>query len=169
MTEQNYITLMEGLRTPLYRLALSLLGSSAEAEDAVQDLFERLWDRRGRVVRMDNPAAYAFGSLRNICIDRLRSRNLHSRHHRLLAKEGSVREEPSVVEFDTVSLVSAAIGRLPEPQRTIVHLRDVEGYDYDFIASAVEMSAVAVRVAHSRARLRLKEELTKLMDYGTER
>ena len=59
----------------LYRVAFSILGSEADAKDAVQDLYLKLWNRRESLSEVDRPLGYGIRLIRNICIDRLRARN----------------------------------------------------------------------------------------------
>ena len=67
--KEKYLPLGE----PLYRVAFYMLESGADAEDAVQDLFVRLWSSRDSLDSVRNPKAYCITMLRNICIDRMRA------------------------------------------------------------------------------------------------
>lgn len=65
-----------------------------------------------------------------------------------------------------VMLVEKFIAELPEKQQTILHLRDVEGYEFDTIAEVMEMECGTVRVNLSRARHYIKEQIKKSINYG---
>ena len=67
---------------------------------------------------------------------------------------------------DSVSWVAKIIAELPEQQKMIIQLRDIEDYDFDEIAKMLDMSNTAVRVALSRARKTIREKLTKTHSYG---
>jgi RNA polymerase sigma-70 factor (ECF subfamily) len=63
--------------------------------------------------------------------------------------------------------IKQIINQLPEPQKTIIHLRDVEDYDFEEIVPLVAMSIETIRVNLSRARKKVREEMKKIMSYGT--
>ena len=67
---------------------------------------------------------------------------------------------------DSVNQVHRLIQKLPEQQKIIIQLRDIEQYDYDEISKIVDMQPTAVRVALSRARKTIRQELTKTHNYG---
>ena len=76
------------------------------------------------------------------------------------------RSAPPREEFDVGSLIDQFIAELPEQQQTILHLRDVEGYEFDTIAEVVGMESATVRVNLSRARRAIKEKMLKTMNFG---
>ena len=67
-----------------------------------------------------------------------------------------------------VMLTKRFISELPERQRIVIHLRDVEGYEFEEIARIIESDETSVRVNLSRARKRIKEQLLNAMNYGVE-
>ena len=67
---------------------------------------------------------------------------------------------------NSVQIVKKLMNQLPEQQRIIIQLRDIEEYDYDEICEIVEMNQTAVRVALSRARKTIREQLIKTHAYG---
>lgn len=70
---------------------------------------------------------------------------------------------------DMAAIVEKLVERLPQREREAFHLRVVEGLDYDVVAQIVGVNESAARMACSRARSKIKEELVKIMDYGVER
>lgn len=74
MTAEEFIRVYLPLGKGLYRVAFRLLGSQEEAEDAVQDLYLKVWAHREELDRVNNPQAWTLILLRNLCIDRLRAR-----------------------------------------------------------------------------------------------
>ena len=145
-----------------YRYAVALLHDSVEAEDAVQDLYERLWRRR-LFLRHEGFRSLVMTAIRNAALDRLRERE-RRRHASIdeVATE-SVELEDRRDEF---LIIKGIIARLPEREREVIHLRDVEGMAFEDIAEVVECSEVAARMAHSRARQKVREEFSKIMNYG---
>lgn len=145
-----------------YRYAVALLHDTVEAEDAVQDLYERLWRRR-LFLRHEGFRSLVMTAIRNAALDRLRERE--RRRH---ASIDEVATESVELEDrrDEVLIIKGIIARLPEREREVIHLRDVEGMAFEDIAEVVECSEVAARMAHSRARQKVREEFSKIMNYG---
>ena len=145
-----------------YRYAVALLRDRTEAEDLVQDLYERLWRRR-LLLRRTGFRSLVMTSIRNASLDRLRERERR--------RCGGVDEAAAeIVEMDDrrdeVALLKRIIARLPDREREVIHLRDVEGMAFEDIAEVVECSEAAARMAHSRARQKVKDEFSKIMNYG---
>ena len=145
-----------------YRYAVALLHDTVEAEDAVQDLYERLWRRR-LFLRQEGFRSLVMTAIRNAALDRLRERERrrHASIDEVVAE--SVELEDRRDEF---LIIKGIIARLPEREREVIHLRDVEGMAFEDIAEVVECSEVAARMAHSRARQKVREEFSKIMNYG---
>ncbi|MBO5686999.1 MAG: sigma-70 family RNA polymerase sigma factor [Alistipes sp.] len=145
-----------------YRYAVALLHDRSEAEDAVQDLYERLWRRR-LLLRRTGFRSLVMTSIRNAALDRLRERE----RRRCESVDEAVAELVEMDERrDEVALIKRIIARLPEREREVIHLRDVEGMAFEDIAEMVGCSEVAARMAHSRARQKVKDEFSKIMNYG---
>lgn len=154
------------LKNKLFRLSLRLLGRLEEAEDAVQDTLMKLWVKRGDLSDYQSVEALAMVMGRNLCLDRLRSKafqveRLPDRADRL------DRDDPGeLLEMrDMNTLIRAIIDRLPEQQKTILHLRDIEEMDYDQIAKVMDMNVNAIRVNLSRARKKVRDTVLKIQDY----
>lgn len=169
-TETEYITLITELKDTLYRLARSIVLNSTEAEDIVQDLFERAWRARDSVLRSDYPRAYLCRMAHNLAIDRLRR---SARQRDFSETKGSYVEcsdgNMSIDNSDMAQLTRQLIDRLPERQRVAIHMRDVEGYEIEEIAQVLECDETSVRMNLSRARKSIREQLIKSMNYGVER
>jgi RNA polymerase sigma-70 factor (ECF subfamily) len=104
---------------------------------------------------------------KNYCYDRLKSKqasNLTLVHTNYEAKETSLDKK---LEYeDSVNQVYKLIEQLPDQQKIIIQLRDIEQYDLEEIGKMVDMKPTAVRVALSRARKTIREELIKKHNYG---
>lgn len=159
-SEELNIQFLE-VKDSAYRYAVSLLHDTTEAEDVVQDLYERLWRRR-LIIRRVGFRSLVMTSVRNMSLDRLR-RQQQSRHT-AIDDEPLTTENPEV--DNPVAIVRMIISHLPEREREIIHLHDVEGMDYEDIAEVVGTSVMAARMACSRARQKVKEEFEKIMSYG---
>lgn len=144
------------LRDPLYRLALRITLDRHEAEDLAQETLVRLWERRDRWDEIENLRAFAFSVCQRMAIDHVRQRQLHAEREQDIAehqRQTMRTEEPD----ERVEMVKRLIDRLPEVQRTVVQLRDMEGLRYDEIAQATGLTETQVRVYLHRARTRIRE------------
>lgn len=156
------------VRDRIFRLAKSMLGCRAEAEDAMQDVLEKLWRQRSSFGEYKNIEALAYTATRNCCIDRIRNRNMKRGKNDAIACEIEYSSDLSRIidARDINGAIRQIIASLPEKQQTAIHLRDVEDMEYDEIAALTGMDESNIRVALSRARKTVREELTKIMDYG---
>ena len=162
MDKTGFNQLLEHLRPKLYRFALAITKRTDEAEDVVQEVGIKLWERRDELDELRSVEAYAMSAIRNRCLD-----NVRSPHHRMdeLTEIHDTAHEQTPYErleqIDMAAFVRRLIGRLPEQQQMVIRLRDIEGYELDDIAKILEMSDGAVRTALSRARQRIRDELLK--------
>ncbi len=162
MTNKEFIDTYLPLGEALYRTAFYILESQADAEDAVQDLYLRLWNSRDGLDTVRNPKAYCLTLMKNICIDRIRRASWKSSCAPLpdnMADDETADEE--IIGNETAKRVAAALARLPESQRKILNLRIFEGLSNDGISKRTGMSGLTVRVLLSYARKTLKKELEK--------
>lgn len=167
MQKQEFLYIVMPLKDKLYRMAKRILVSHDEAEDAVQEVFLKLWNGKDSIKKYSKPEAFAMTMTKNYCLDRLKSKqasNLTIVHQNY--KSYDSRTEDQVEAKDGVSMVFEIMKQLPEQQRIILQLRDVEEYEYSEIAEVMEMNETAIRVNLSRARKIVREELIKKYNYG---
>ncbi len=167
MQKEEYLDIVMPLKDKLYRLAKRILVSHDEAEDAVQEVYLKLWNTRENIKKYNKPEAFAMTMIKNYCLDRIKSKqasNLTIVHQNY--KSNDARTEDQVEAKDEVGMVFEIMKKLPEQQRIILQLRDVEEYDYSEIAEVMEMNETAIRVNLSRARKMVREELIKKYNYG---
>ena len=160
MTSEELNKEFLALKDTAYRYAVSLLHDPILAEDATQDLYEKLWRRR-LFIRSNGFRSLVMVSIRNICLDLLRERERRRQDelpHSLPAA--------STEDKELQHMVGKLIAALPEREREVIHLHDCEGLGYDEIAQIIGSSESAARMACSRARQKIKEELIKVMNYG---
>ena len=169
MSEKAYIEFISGLKDTVFRLARSIVCSEAEAEDVVQDLFERVWRARDAVLTSEYPRAYVCRMAHNLAIDRqrqqARERSFAKERPTNMASDGN--RDTNIVDITTLTL--QFIGELPEKQRIAIHMRDVEGYEIEEIAKILECDDASVRMNLSRARKTIRERLINSIDYGVKR
>ncbi len=154
------------VREKVYRLSLKMLRNDADAEDTAQEVMLKLWTMRSQLIAYRNVEALAMQMGKNICINRLRARKPCSD----AAFDGLQAATPSpdrqLEEADSMETVARIIDRLPEMQRMVIRLRDVEGYQPAEIAEITGCEESAVRVNLSRARKKVKEEFFKINHFN---
>lgn len=166
MNQTDFIQTVMPFKDRLYRIAKRLLVSSEEAEDAVQEVYLKLWKGKQRIQEYKNPEAFAITMTKNYCLDRLKSKqasNLKIVHSNY---QNSENLERKVEANDGVSHVFKIMESLPQQQRMILQLRDVEQFEYAEIAEMLELNETAIRVSLSRARKAVREQLIKKYNYG---
>lgn len=154
------------IKDNLYRLARRFLISNDEAQDAVQEVFLKLWKNKEAIKKYRSPEAFAYTMTKNYCLDRLKSKqasNLKLVHTNF---ENRTDLEQHIEAKDGVSLLFKLMETLPEQQKTILHLRDVEQLEFAEIAKITNTSQANVRVALSRARKKIKDLLLKQYNHG---
>ncbi|MEX6625374.1 RNA polymerase sigma factor [Tenacibaculum salmonis] len=167
MNQSDFLKVVMPFKDKVFRLAKRLLVSREEAEDATQELVFKLWRNKEKLSDYKNVEAFAMTMTKNYCYDRLKSKqasNLTLVHTNYKEKETPL--DKKVEHNDSVSLVHQLIEKLPAQQKIIIQLRDVEQYDFDEICKMVDMKPTAVRVALSRARKTIRQELIKKHNYG---
>ena len=167
MTQTDFVKLVMPFKDKVFRLAKRLLVSNEEAEDATQEILMKLWRNKQKISDYKNVEAFSMTMTKNFCLDRLKSKqaqNLKIVHSNYQDHNTSLQKE--VENKDSVDWVSKIIEDLPEQQKIILQLRDIEEYDFDEIAKVVDMNPTAIRVALSRARKTIREKLTNTHSYG---
>lgn len=153
MTTKEYNHCVRHLGDDLYRFALRYANLSAAAEDAVQDVFADLWERRSEV-----EAEGARGWLIRALYRRLVDMHRHDEvvRNAQVAQENEYRQHEN---FELKDALAHALATLPEQQRMLVLLRDLEGYEYAEMAQMTGLSEQQVGVYLFRARKQLKKQL----------
>ena len=168
MTQTDFVKLVMPFKDKVFRLAKRLLVSNEEAEDATQEILMKLWNNKQQIEEYKNVEAFSMTMTKNFCLDRLKSKqaqNLKIVHSNYQDNVTSLQKQ---VELnDSVAWVSKIIEQLPEQQKIILQLRDIEQYEFEEIATMLDMNETAIRVALSRARKTIREQLTHTHQYGT--
>ena len=143
-----------------YKVAFYLLESESDAEDAVQELYLKLWSARSSLENVNNPVAYGISMLKNICIDRIRRRTARKAEplEKALPIEESPQEQRSEMK-DTLDFLLAEMEKLPQKQKDVLRMKAIEGLEYGDIAQRTGLSQVHVRVLVATARKTLKQKI----------
>ncbi|WP_445736884.1 RNA polymerase sigma factor [Mariniflexile sp.] len=167
MTQNEFLNIVMPFKDKVFRLAKRLLVSTEEAEDATQEVLMKLWNNKEKMETYKNVEAFSMTMTKNFCFDKLKSKqaqNLKIVHNNYEEKNTPLQKQ---IELnDSVSWVAKIIEALPEQQKVIIQLRDIEAYDLDEIAKMLDMNNTAVRVTLSRARKTIREKLTNTHNYG---
>lgn len=167
MNQTEFLDKVLPFKDKVYRLAKRLLISTDEAEDATQELYFKLWKNKSKIATYDNVEAYAMMMTKNYCLDQLKSKRasnltlIHSNY-----KDENISLQKEVEVSDSTDIIKKMIDELPEKQRIIIQLRDIENYEYHEIGKVLNMEPTAIRVALSRARKTLREKFVKQQNYG---
>lgn len=150
----------------LYRIAFRLLGDSSDAKDAVQEVFAKAWNMRERLSEINNKDAFLTTMIKNHCLDKIRT------NHSLRGNEDDSRQylttesvEDRFIHEDTGKVIRNLIHKLPEQQREIMVMRDLEGLEFEEIQKLTQTNLNHIRVNLSRARKAVRDELLKLFNY----
>lgn len=129
----------------------------------MQEVFIKLWNNREHMEQIANVEAWCMTATRNLSIDKLRSK--HKRVDGLKPgfdlKDNTPGPYQQAVTNDTIGMVKKLMEALPEKQKLIMHLRDIEGLSYKEIADALEFSLDQVKVNLFRARKAIRVQLLK--------
>ena len=154
------------VREKVYRLAVRMLRCEADAEDVAQEVMLKLWTIRGQLAAYRSVEALAVQMGKNICINRLKARK-HGCDETLNAmQDTSLTPDLQLEAADSMATVARIISRLPETQRMVIRLRDIEGYQPAEIAQIMGCGESAVRVNLSRARKKVKEEFFNINNFS---
>lgn len=187
MTPQRFQQRFIALARPLRSLALTLLGCEADAEDAVQEVFLKLWQQADKLESMQNAEGYFTIAVRNECIRRLRRKaaeppvcsfeltrpaNPHSTHNP--PDDAPLNLADSLADADTLPDAEeharqhdeatdrrlALLHALPEQTQLILRLRHAEMLDYEAIAALTGICETNLRAIVSRARRKLAQQFS---------
>ena len=167
MKPLEFEQLIAPFKDKVFRFAKRLLVSTEEAEDATQEVMVRLWNKKETLVNYNSVEALAMTMTKNFCLDQLKSKrasNLQLVHSNY--SDNQVGIDQQLEAKDSWNWVEKMINELPEQQRLIIQMRDIEEFEFAEIAAVLEMNETAVRVALSRARKTIREQLVAKHNYG---
>ncbi len=168
MNQQEFINIITPFKDRVFRLAKRLLVSNEEAEDATQEVLVRLWNNKNKLGGYSSVEALAMTITKNYCLDQLKSKRASEMrivHSNYTDRQPELQKQAE--DRDSWEWAEKIMNKLPEQQRMILQMRDIEQYEFEEIARILDMNETAVRVALSRARKTMRDELTKTHDYGT--
>lgn len=170
MTKEEFKTHVLPTKGKLYRLALTLLNSRQEAEDTIQDVYLKLWNIRWQLGQYNSIEALAVTMTKNLCIDKLRSyrsrkQNDDGLEHQQLSSGRRYDPAEKMELSESMKQIHELIQQLPDQQRLVIHLRDIEQHSYEEIADMTGLKVNNIRVALSRARKNVRQQYLKKQNY----
>lgn len=170
MTTEEFKIKVFPLKNKLFRFAKRILDNAEEAEDMVQETFIKLWNRKNKLDEYRSVEALSMVTVKNLCLDKLKTKKYSIEKIDDLKNEVewsliSEKEDQS----DLIHQVHQVIKTLPEQQRMIIQLRDIEGYDFEEMAEILDMNENAIRVSLSRARKKIRETIANRSYYEYQR
>lgn len=164
MNKEDFKVTVFSLSERLFPLVARLLGNKTKAEDAIQEIMIKLWDKRKQLDNHPNIKGFVFLTARNYCIDLLRKKRIFVDD--ISTHLNSFSDEESKIEWEELNLIiNKVLKKLSKQQREIFIMRDLDGYEFTEIAAALEIKIEHVRVLLSRARKQISEELEKKYSY----
>jgi len=161
MNKNQFVKEILPLNDMLYRFAYRMLQDSELAKDIVQNAYLKLWDIRKELAGTKNKQAFAMRMVQNACLDKIKLRKVT-----IDVEESTACAEPTYDNIEAVELVKQIICKLPENQKGIIWMRDVEGFSFELISEIMKIPLNNIRVSLSIARKKVREELKKLYSYG---
>lgn len=144
----------------LYGYALKFLRNEDDAKDIVQDVFERLWVNR-KNVEFVKAKSWMFTTAHNAMINfSTRKGRIHLSSEMQAFDKGTTPHS----EFESKEIVELAVSILPPVQKSVILLRDLEGYNYQEIGQILDLTESQVKVYLFRARNKIKKQLKELIE-----
>ncbi len=158
MQASEFKQLFLPLSRQIYWMAWRLTGNAEEAEDLTQEVYAQLWTKRESLSGISNPIAYCSVLVRNLYLNQVRKQRVETTEmaRELFVADGN-RLEDAIEQRQACEQVMRLIGQLPEQQRKIVTMHDVEGCSNEEIRQQTGLASTHVRVLLSRARKTIRQ------------
>jgi RNA polymerase sigma-70 factor, ECF subfamily len=164
MTRADFNDLVRQLSRNLYGYAFRILRNQEEAEDAVQEVFIKLWNMGGKLDKYNSVAALATTMTKNICIDLLRKKkDIVNEDFKELGLKSADNSSPyELLESrESGDILFHIINQLPAIYKDVIELKEIQGLTYEEIADKTKMNINTIRVNLSRARKIIRGEFNK--------
>ena len=164
MSTERFHEIVLPLKDKLYRYALSIIRDRSEAEDIIQDVLLRLWDKKKELTQIENLEAYCYRATRNLTLDRLSMKAFRKTETLDLNSNTLIETTTPQTLYEnreTASIIEQCIEELSETQKSVFQLREMEGMSYREIADNLDLSLEIVKVSLFRARNNIKDALSK--------
>lgn len=155
----NYVKLMS---SRLYSLAFRILRKQDEAEDAVQEVFIRIWKMGAKLDCYSSVDALATTVTKNYCIDQLRKKKVISDDTESVKNQPLAESTEEIIEkAESFIIIRGLIDNLPDNHKELVNMHDIDGLSYEEISEKTGQNINTIRVNLSRARATIRQEYNK--------
>lgn len=155
------------LKNKLYRIALRITVNPSEAEDIVQDVMMKMWQLREQWDTIGNKEAYCCMTARNIALSRIALKD--NQKGRVDSAEINLKADRTPSEEleakERMGMLKQFINRLPEHEKAVMELRDIEGMPYKDIALTLNINEGQVKINLFRARQKIKDYFSRTDSY----
>lgn len=158
MNRREYNIAVQDFSGRLYGFALKYLQNTDDASDIVQDVFEKLWKNRKKV-EPTKVKPWLFTCAHNAMINFIKKKSRLTYVDNMTSTEEA---ESHVRTYEMKEIIEKSLAQLPPIQKSIILLRDLEGYNYKEIGEILELSEAQVKVYLFRARNKIKKQLKDL-------
>jgi RNA polymerase sigma-70 factor, ECF subfamily len=158
------------LSNRIYPMAARMLADEEEAMDAVQDIMIKCWNHRSKISNHPNYKGYVFLMAKNYCLDRIRNKKVeqaNQAYYKLIAE--TFVNNTQIEQHELSNMIERVIDKLPDQQKEIIQMRDVDGFEFDEIIAITNLKIEHIRVLLSRARKYVRFELKKIYSYEPRR
>lgn len=158
MKKHEYNVVIDELSAQLYRYAFHFLRNQEDAKDIIQDVFEKMWLNR-KTIDLETVKPWLYRCTHNAMVNFIAKK---SRTSYMSNQELPNATTPFDSSFESMQVVDRMVSILPPTQKSIILLRDIEGYTYKEIGLILDLSASQVKVYLFRARMKIKKQLIGL-------
>lgn len=168
LTAADFQELVMPHKDKLFRFAYSFLHDQDEAKDVVQDVLLKTWEELQSDKNIKNVEAWCMTLTKNKSLDKMKRKGYNplkiEEQHQLRVETDTPQE--SAEQKDLVSKIRELIKNLPDNQRNVLWLKDMEGYAYKEICEILGLDMNVVKVSLHRARAYVRKHITKIDAYG---
>ena len=158
------------LSNRIFPMAARMLADEEEGMDAVQEIMMKCWNHRKKISNHPNYKGYVFLLAKNHCLDRIRNKKVeqaNQAYYKLIAE--TFVDHAQIEQQELFKIIEQVIGKLPDQQKEIIQMRDVDGFDFDEIVAITNLKIEHIRVLLSRARKYVRLELKNIYSYEPRR
>ncbi len=151
-------------RREMLLIALKTLNNEHDAEDVIQEVFLKLWVARASLHKIEKIEAYLTTMVKNRCLDKIKLKKQNVDVAEVPIVSGQTFEE-DFQNKETVEIIAYLIEQLPELQKMMIKMHDMDGYTTVEIAKNTGTSVEAIRMNLSRARKRVRDMYQQYLDH----
>jgi RNA polymerase sigma-70 factor (ECF subfamily) len=165
MTKLEFKNTVFVLSEKLFPMVSRILGSHEKAEDAIQEIMIKVWQKRKSLKNHPNIDGFVFLTARNYCLDVLRKKKVELYNDTNHLKIIKFKDKNDIEWSELNQIISEILKTIPKQQKEVFLMRDIDGYEFTEIASALNIKQSHARVLISRARKQIGDTLLKTYDY----